>query len=914
MDNQAFGPLMALSPKQWQQAGELFHTALDTTPELRAQLVHKASLQDQGVATEAQRLLANHDAVGNALDPPCMLPRQISEELVNKRIGSFRLLRPIAAGGMATVWLGERADAPFRQRVAIKLMNVGLTSTSLNERFERERRALALLEHHSITRLIDGGTSENGLPYLVMEYVEGKPIDSYCDTRRLSIRQRLTLFRLVCEVVEYAHQNLIVHRDLKPSNILVSADGRPKLLDFGIAKLLHHASGENGVDVTRTLLHPLTPRYASPEQLCGGRITTATDVFSLGVILYELLSGHRPCGSQALFDGSWEHIVRDNETLAPSAVIGRLDGFAVEARDVDTPTPNVVAAFRRESSRSLRRYLRGDLDNIAMMAMHQDLGRRYPSVRALSEDIQRFLKGHPVFARRSTVRYRIAKFVKRRRSAVFAATVAFVALLFGSIGTVASVRRVRAERDAAVRLTDFLEEMMRSASPFRASEDRSIYTSLKETERRIEHEMADLPAVEARVRMALARTYEELWRWPETETNARIALDLNQQMYGDNHAVVADALLVLGRALASLRKPEAVGIHERALSWGVDSLVLSAPWIATAKSGLAYALWHGARPPEWEKAEKLYREAIAIYERSPDAAPHDLAMTFNEMARMFRAQGRLGPRTDAFFQRARELYNTEPVHHDRAMAECMRQYAEYLNRVGRYEEEADALEEYLARIPRIFAAYSSVLDSTWRVAELRYRFADLDASERQYRQSLKTECNTRACAWPDHASRLRPLERAFANEAGLSRLATSVEAFLLVLPQVVNPADKSLSWAMVDLSVMMCREGYDGEGDSVLRALTTYHEGRWPDDEWLRAYTRNAQGACLLEQGRTTEAKPLLVSTSTMLRYRSPMRGARSKAFRRLIQLYDALGKPRKADTYRALLAEDAARRARSRG
>jgi serine/threonine protein kinase len=329
--------------------------------------------------------------------------------------------------------------------VAIKLLSRGMDTSFIVRRFRNERQILASLDHPNIARLLDGGATDDGLPYFVMEYIDGVPLHEWCDAHRLSISERLQLFRKVCAAVHYAHQNLIVHRDLKPTNILVNAEGQPKLLDFGIAKLLSTGDGANAADPTITLYRMLTPDYASPEQVRGERITTASDIYSLGVILYELLTGHRPYRVATQTPSEIEEMVCLRDPDKPSTVIQKVE----DVRGA-TLTPESVSKNRGGSPEKLRRRLRGDLDNMVMMAMRKEPERRYVSAGQLSTDIRRHLEGFAVVARADTVVYRASKFVRRHRMSVAAAALLILALLGGIVATawqahVANLERMKAE-------------------------------------------------------------------------------------------------------------------------------------------------------------------------------------------------------------------------------------------------------------------------------------------------------------------------------------------------------------------------------------------------------------------------------------------------------------------------------------
>ncbi len=406
-----------------QQIKALFEAALDRAPDGRELFLQHQTAGDAVLLAAVQELLQAHAQAAGFLETPLQFaaPSVPAEAAAGQRIGPYRLLREIGRGGMATVYLAERDDDEFQQLVAVKLLWPRADSAEVVRRFRQERQILAQLNHPNIARLLDGGTTEQGWPYLVMEYIEGQPLTRYCAALQLSIPARLQLFQTVCGAVAYAHQNLVIHRDLKPSNILVTADGTIKLLDFGIAKMLTPETSDEAR--TRTGLQWLTPEYASPEQVREEAITTASDVYSLGVLLYELLSGVRPHELQEMPLHEIIRVLGEDDPPPPSRRV----------------TPAHAANCAEASAEKLQRRLRGDLDNIALLALSKAAPPRYRTVEELSEDLRRHLNGEPVRARPATLAYRFSKFVKRHP-----ATAVFVLLLcFGLLAALWQLREAR---------------------------------------------------------------------------------------------------------------------------------------------------------------------------------------------------------------------------------------------------------------------------------------------------------------------------------------------------------------------------------------------------------------------------------------------------------------------------------------
>ena len=429
-----------MTPERWARVRKVFDDALERPAKDRAAYLRVVCARDDELRREVETLLASHDQSEDFLATPAAHLSQIllhdsqvvthdddpDEFPAGYRIGPYQFERRIGRGGMGTVWLATRHDREYHKKVAIKMVKRGMDSQEILRRFRTERQVLANLDHPNIARLIDGGSTPDGLPYLVMEYVEGTPIDQYCERHKLSITDRLQLFRAVCSAVQFAHQNLVVHRDIKTGNILVTADGAAKLLDFGIAKLLIPQSSTLDLAQTRPGTRPMTVDYASPEQIRGEPITTATDVYSLGVLLYRLLTGKMPYGADVRTQAALQHAICEKEPLRPSAVILTDEKSAVPAA---TQKIEAVDETRDKARQRLRKKLAGDLDNIILMALRKEPDRRYVSAGQFSEDIGRYLNGQPVMARLDTPGYRLAKFVRRNTKGVAAAGLAGAALI-----------------------------------------------------------------------------------------------------------------------------------------------------------------------------------------------------------------------------------------------------------------------------------------------------------------------------------------------------------------------------------------------------------------------------------------------------------------------------------------------------
>jgi len=462
--------MSTLSPEEWRVVSPYLDQALTMTDEERAAWLRSLAEQNPKLAAQLAALLDEHRVLaqeGFLENGQFELPNPSG--LAGQTLGPYTLISQIGEGGMGSVWLAERSDGRFERRVAVKFLNISLMGKGGEARFKREGSILGRLAHAHIAELIDAGVSATGQPYLVLEYVEGDHVDHYCDEHKLDVGERVRLFLDVLVAVADAHSNLIVHRDLKPSNVLVSKDGQVKLLDFGIAKLLK-GEAEDGAATAFTIEggRAMTPEYAAPEQVTGATVTTATDVFALGVLLYVLLTGQHPAGNPRSVADLVKAIV-DTEPTPPSNVVVAAPGANFGAKSSDI---SAKAALRSATPDKLSRLLRGDLDTIVAKALKKNPQERYGSVTALADDLNRYLRHEPISARPDTLAYRAGKFVRRNRAVVALAGLTFVATTAGMVGTMVQARRARAQRDFAFQQLlrsqehdEFLDFLLNDAAP-----------------------------------------------------------------------------------------------------------------------------------------------------------------------------------------------------------------------------------------------------------------------------------------------------------------------------------------------------------------------------------------------------------------------------------------------------------------
>jgi serine/threonine protein kinase len=425
-----------MTPERFRQVRNLFEAALEKQPAERDMFVCEAAQSDEGLRAEVDRMLDAHQRTVTFLDGSVAAPMDLRTDprrMEGRHLGPYEILREIGRGGMGTVYLARRDDGVFQQQVAIKVVTPESAAGEIIQRFEQEREILASLQHPNIARIYDGGSTEEGWPYFVMEYVEGKPIDEWCDERKLNVSERVRLFQSVCSAVYYAHQQRVIHRDLKPGNILVTADGTVKLLDFGIAKLVRVGADPKTALITRTGIRLMTPEYASPEQVRAEETTPLTDLYSLGVILYELVTGRRPYRLKSRIFHEVVRVICEQPPTLPSIAVTEMDVRPGNDGKTVTVAPGLLSQTREGTPSDLKRRLSGDLDSILLKTLEKDPRRRYRSVEQLSTDLERHLSGQPIIAEQSSRLSELARAAGRHRLTIALSLSLLLALFVGGI-------------------------------------------------------------------------------------------------------------------------------------------------------------------------------------------------------------------------------------------------------------------------------------------------------------------------------------------------------------------------------------------------------------------------------------------------------------------------------------------------
>jgi eukaryotic-like serine/threonine-protein kinase len=539
--------MSTLSPGQWQEVSPYLDRALSLSEEERERWLQAFRLEKPGLAEIVEQLLEERRAVeGEHLLERMPIRVANGLSILDQKIGAYSLISLIGQGGMGSVWLAVRSDGRFERRVAIKFLRFAMTSGIGVERFQREGKILGQLTHPHIAELLDAGVTPNGEPYLVLEYVEGLPIDQYCDQQTLDVNSRIRLLLDVLSAVAHAHASLIVHRDIKPSNVLVRNDSQVKLLDFGIAKLLAEEANPAAAPLTVEGRGAMTPQFAAPEQVTGESITTATDVYALGVLLYLLLTGRHPAGQRLHSTADLVKAILDIEPPRPSDVTASAEAKRAAEKRAATPE-------------KLRRQLRGDLDTIVSKALKKKPTERYASATALADDLQRYLKHEPISARPDTSTYRTMKFVRRNRVAVSAVAVIIVALALGLGAALWEAHIARRESRVATAVENFLEGIFRANSSFQEDPVKARQTTARELldigARNIDSELADVPDAKYNILGTLGSMYLDLGLDDQAVSIERKRVAVARTKYGNSSAELAQALVDEGNALFASHSP-----------------------------------------------------------------------------------------------------------------------------------------------------------------------------------------------------------------------------------------------------------------------------------------------------------------------------------------------------------------------
>ena len=818
----------------------------------RAAMLAGLRAQDPQLAADLVALLEEAAAVSREsfLEEAVALPPQPAS-LAGQTIGAYTLVSQIGQGGMGGVWLARRNDGRFEGYTAVKLLNPGLVGRAGEERFRREGSFLARLTHPHIARLLDAGVSSFGQPYLVLEYVDGEQIDRFCDARGLDVEARVRLFLDVLAAVAHAHANLIVHRDIKPSNVLVGGDGRVRLLDFGIAKLLEdEARAGEATELTREGGRAMTPEYAAPEQLTGGAVTTATDVYALGVLLYLLLSGRHPTGPA-------QHSTADLVRGVVSTDPRRLSGVVTDARGQNTETLASIAARRATTPDGLSRALKGDLETVVAKALKKKPEERYESVGALAEDLRRYLDHEPVKARPDTLAYRGTKFIRRHAQGV--ATTGAVVLLLTALTAFYTARlaaerdRARLQAEKATQISELLTDLLTGADPWRMhkSNELTVRGLLDEGATRIDRELAGQPELQAEMLTVMGRVYQRLGVLDQAQALLERGLAVARRAFGPEDEHVAETLNDLGVVLdekgnfAAAAPMLEQALHMRQKLLGPEHRDVA---VTLVELGRVYSdQGFDAR------AEPLLRESLAIRGKVLGEGDHETATSENELGLLLWRRGVLGE------------------------AEALFRQSLATDRKTSGESSPDV---------------ASVLNNLALISMEKRNFA---AAESPLRESLAIRRKALGDAHPGLIPALNNLANALREQGKYDEATSLLREALRIAERALGDAHPLIASCDISLARVDLARGEAAAAEPLLRRALAINQRAYRAGDWRIGATQSLLGEALTALRRYDEAENVLVAARGVLTEGGGREGqvaAENRA--RLAALYQAWGRPAK--------------------
>ncbi|MEP6699275.1 MAG: tetratricopeptide repeat protein [Verrucomicrobiota bacterium] len=844
----------ACSTSRAERLAELFKSATELDREQWAAFLEQNA--DAEMRRDLEALLREHEQASDFLETPALHLSARSFTEAGRRAGeitgNYEVLSLIGSGGMGDVYLA--LDLELQRKVALKIIRRGMDSDDIIRRFKHEERLLAGLSHSNIAQLYGGGVTADGVPFFAMEYIDGKRIDNYCRDKKLPLNARLELFRKVCAAVHYAHQHLVIHRDIKPSNILVTAEGEPKLLDFGIGKLLD--PDQSPALQTLTILNILTPEYASPEHMRGDAVTTASDVYSLGVLLYELLTEQRPYRITTRRPDEIARLICETDPIKPSTAL-RNRASSIEDRD------SADSRFTIHHSRLIK----GDLDNIVLRAMRKEPQRRYASVAQFSEDIRRHLGGLPVIARKDTFGYRSGKFIRRHRVAVAAGTVIVLAVIAGLIGIIWQARIAERERAKAEAVNKFLQTTLLSSSPEsvvrRHKNDATLKDVLDDIARRLASgELSDQPGVTAELQRIIGAAYLGMGLDDLAKKNLSAALETQSRLYGADHLETlktrADLATVWVDNGNSAAAEDFYRRYLRIIREETRKGRLESGFLINALYSAALLRRYDGDP---RNAETLLREVVSLL---PQASPER-----KEDTEKFNAVLALALQDQGKFDEAEQMFSPKLEALRLAQGDTM------VNGPG--------LSASLSILGSILLGKGEYIkaETNLREAETIYRKV-YDATNTQLGDNLRL---TADCLY--HLGHYAEAE-------------TKIDECLKIYQQRLTPQYINFATALMVQGLIYSQTNRTVEAEKLLREAMRIRTQYLPETHFMRAVACGELGNFLATQKRFDEAEPLLLQCYEALKHSQTPDSPRTHLARqRLVALYENSGHADKAEPYR---------------
>ena len=891
--------------KRNHQLDKLLLQVLDLPLEERVSYLTDATSHDPTLIEDVYRLLQYHDeslsfigeTLTDFLEPlkPILEGEPPDADFVfkeNTLVGKYRIIKLIGKGGMGQVYLAQRDDGVFKKEVALKCIKKGMDSEEILRRFRYERQVLARLQHPNIATLLDGGLTEDGQPFFAMEYVDGIPINEYCDLKKLTIRERLKLFAHVCDAVQYAHQQLVVHRDLKPSNILVTENGTVKLLDFGIARILDDEHSMLTVPVTRAGLRLMTPEYAAPEQVKFEQISTATDIYTLGVLLLELLTGPVPAAM-------WKNPVK------PSVRILKSPGINKE--EIPSDTVAQIAINRSSTPEKLSRELKGDLDSIILTALREEPGGRFRSAEMLKEDILNYLNHMPVTARKGSTRYRIIKFISRHKAAVvttigiFLLIITFIAAVSYQLKITAEERdRAEIERDRAEEITNLMVNLFNASDPTSPQklDSLTVREFLDYSLSSIRVDFYEQPELKARLLNVIGTVYINLGLFDIADKVVREGLILRNEIYGPEHLEVAESQTTLG--ILQWER----GLYENSLELHTQALTTRKK-LASDQSTLLAQNYHNLsiayqRMGNLQTSDSLAQIAVNYYANSNRKPIQEEARALENLGIIRFRLGKYDESINILSTlkiKTEELFGSEHFQY----ADVLSNLGVVLMETGRYDEAHEAFSNALDIQLRLMGDDHSRTafffhNMGWVLKELE----EFDDSEIYYRKALDSKMNHLGSQHPSTILTQSNLAILLWARGHLDDAEPILLDVLRTRRQLFSDDHLDVIISIYNLGAIHNQRGDFKSAGIYLEEVHKIAESTLAENHIILSFIQSEYGAYLTETGRFEHAEHILKNSLNSFRQvRNEDDEMVKKNLGRLIYLYEKWGKPELADKYR---------------
>ena len=932
--------------ERWKEINDCFEYCLDLDEANREEYLNKIGADDEGLKLEVKSLLSYSELSMESFIE--QLSYSHEDDSSAKWIGDYKLISELAQGGMGIVYLAESNQQLANRQVALKLLQKDSVTPNVLRRFKQECHILTQFQHQNIASVFDNGINEEGAPYLVLEYIDGQHINEYCDSHALSVVDRLRLFEDVCSAVAYAQERMVVHRDLKPSNIVVSKDRQVKLLDFGIAKILEEDRMDLSLPKTRTGAKLMTLRFASPEQVLSGKVTKATDVYALGVILYELLTGRSPYDLKDKSTYEIERLILETEPILPSNVITRAEILRNE-KGAGVDLMDIICENRSTNTQQLRSQLRGDLDVIVMKALKKDPMRRYLSAAELKDDIVRFLAGKPIKARPENYFYKTSKFLSRHQ-VVFTSMLVFV--LAAVVGTLISIQEIREERDIAEEalvktqeVTEFIISVFKLSDGYKGRADSLTAREILDIGvSRVQEELNDQPEIQAEMLEVIGRVYNNLGMYEESVMQLKQSLKIRLNSSTANQLEIASSLYELGSTYWRDSDYESAdSIFKQVVELRTTHLDKNHVLIAQAKNSLGNVLMDQG---SYEKAIPNYEEALTIFSSHEDEK-RPTATVLSNLGALYYYIGEYET-SAGYHLRAINQRRMLPGNNNADIGTSLNNYAQVLNTIGEFEKAEIAQRECIDLWEKeLGKSHPTIVVGKGNLAKIKISTEEYEVAERLLRESLEIAMSTLR---EDHVSTLITqtyladvLRESDNLEESTSILRTAIPKLKTVLgddhPHVarsihslaqsleklgansdsemrfkeslakrqftLRPNHPDIASSLNDLGAFLAKQGRHPEADSLLRQALAIRKDVFSERHWRIVEVMNALGKSYTAQQKFGEADSLLYTGySYLLDSEAPPRSIVIESIKNLIDLYTALGDQKKLKEYREILTE----------